>query len=93
MPPPPPENIFTKIGRLNEALQAINPKYRPTGFSITSIESCSKSVLEDATLAAETAVSTLLSVIGRLNCVISVPAYNETVGYGDTERHLLTYSH
>ena len=67
MPPPPPENIFTKIGRLNEALQAINPKYRPTGFSITSIESCSKSVLEDATLAAETAVSTLLSVIGRLD--------------------------
>merc|ERR1712226_1538266 len=34
-------NIFAKIGRLNEALQAINPRYQPIGFSITSMESCS----------------------------------------------------
>ncbi len=59
------ENIFTKISRLNDALQAINPSYKPIGFSITSIESCSQSVLEDATNATETAISTLLSVIGK----------------------------
>ena len=50
-------------------MQAVNPNYRPTGFSITSIESCSESVLGDATLAAETAISTLLSVIGAFDLV------------------------
>jgi hypothetical protein len=39
----PMDNIFSKISRLNEALHAINPKYKPIGFSITSIESCSTS--------------------------------------------------
>ena len=59
------ETIFTKISKLNEALNAINPRYKPIGFSITSIESCSPSVLQDATLATETAISTLMSVIGE----------------------------
>ena len=59
------DNIFAKIGRLNESLQAINPKYKPIGFSITSIESCSESVLKDAVFATETAISTLMSVIGK----------------------------
>ena len=59
------ETIFTKISKLNEALNAINPRYKPIGFSITSIESCSPSVLQDATLATETAISTLMSVIGK----------------------------
>ena len=58
-------NIFAKIGRLNEALQAINPRYQPIGFSITSMESCSPGVLQDALVAAETGVFTILSVIGR----------------------------
>jgi len=52
-----------KISRLNDALQAINPRYQPIGFSITSVESCSPSVLQDAISAAETGVYTLLSVI------------------------------
>ena len=65
------QNIFAKIGRLNEALRAINPNYRPLGFSITSIESCSASVLEDAVQATETAVSTLMSVIGEIGCSLS----------------------
>merc|ERR1719273_1851589 len=52
-----------KISRLNDALQAINPRYQPIGFSITSMESCSPSVLQDAISAAETGVFTLLSVI------------------------------
>jgi len=56
-------NNFTKISRLNDALQAINPRYQPIGFSITSMESCSPSVLQDAISAAETGVFTLLSVI------------------------------
>ncbi|XP_059095301.1 uncharacterized protein LOC131890048 [Tigriopus californicus] len=56
-------NIFAKIVNLNEALKSINPQYKPTGFSITSIESCSPAILEDALLATETAVSTILSVI------------------------------
>jgi hypothetical protein len=55
-----------KISRLNDALQAINPRYQPIGFSITSVESCSPSVLQDAISAAETGVYTLLSVIGKL---------------------------
>ena len=58
-------NVFAKIGRLNEALQAINPRYQPIGFSITSMDSCSPSVLQDAISAAETGVYTLLSVIGN----------------------------
>uniref|UniRef100_A0A0K2UA58 BZIP domain-containing protein n=1 Tax=Lepeophtheirus salmonis TaxID=72036 RepID=A0A0K2UA58_LEPSM len=57
------DNIFHKISRLNDALQAVNPRYRPIGFSITSIESCSPSVLQDAVAATDTAISTLLSVI------------------------------
>eukprot|EP00096_Caligus_rogercresseyi_P007313 TRINITY_DN25140_c0_g1_i1.p1 TRINITY_DN25140_c0_g1~~TRINITY_DN25140_c0_g1_i1.p1 ORF type:complete len:665 (+),score=255.38 TRINITY_DN25140_c0_g1_i1:164-2158(+) len=57
------DNIFHKISRLNDALQAVNPRYKPIGFSITSIESCSPSVLQDAIAATDTAVSTLLSVI------------------------------
>lgn len=56
-------NIFAKIGRLNEALQAINPRYQPIGFSITSMDSCSPGVLQDALVAAETGVFTILSVI------------------------------
>ena len=59
------DNIFSKISRLNEALHSINPKYKPIGFSITSIESCSASILQDAVNATETAVSTLMSVIGK----------------------------
>ena len=59
-------NIFAKIGRLNEALQAINPRYQPIGFSITSMDSCSPGVLQDALVAAETGVFTLLSVIGKI---------------------------
>ena len=55
-----------KISRLNDALQAINPRYQPLGFSITSVESCSPSVLQDAISAAETGVYTLLSVIGEI---------------------------
>ena len=58
-------NIFAKIGRLNEALQAINPRYQPIGFSITSMDSCSPGVLQDALVAAETGVFTILSVIGK----------------------------
>merc|ERR1712001_349664 len=57
------ETIFTKISQLNEALTAINPRYKPIGFSITSLASCSPNVLEDAVEATETAVSTLMSVI------------------------------
>lgn len=52
-----------KIGRLNDALMDINPSYKPVGFSITSLASCSPNVLEDAVEATETAVSTLMSVI------------------------------
>ncbi|CAB4067857.1 unnamed protein product [Lepeophtheirus salmonis] len=42
------DNIFHKISRLNDALQAVNPRYRPIG---------------DAVAATDTAISTLLSVI------------------------------
>ena len=39
-------------------------RYKPIGFSITSMESCSPNVLKDAIEATETAMTTLLSVIG-----------------------------
>ena len=39
-------------------------RYKPIGFSITSMESCSPNVLKDAVEATETAMTTLLSVIG-----------------------------
>jgi len=58
-------SIFGKINRLNEALRDVNPKYKPIGFSITSIQSCSPSILKDAISATETAVSTLMSIIGE----------------------------
>lgn len=40
-------------------------RYKPIGFSITSMESCSPNVLKDAIEATETAMTTLLSVIGK----------------------------
>ncbi len=49
----------SKINQLNEALKDLNPGYNPNGFSITSVDSCSK----EAVVATETAVSTLISVI------------------------------
>ena len=58
-------SIFGKINRLNEALRDVNPKYKPIGFSITSVQSCSPSILKDAISATETAVSTLMSIIGE----------------------------
>ena len=74
----PMDNIFSKISRLNEALHSINPKYKPIGFSITSIESCSSSILQDAIFATETAVSTLMSVIGkaRISRTVLLPCDN-----------------
>lgn len=64
-------NIFAKISNLNEALQAINPKYQPIGFSITSMDSCSPGVLQDAISATEAAIFTVLSVIGIINFGLS----------------------
>ena len=40
-------------------------RYKPIGFSITSMESCSPNVLKDAIEATETAMTTLLTVIGK----------------------------
>eukprot|EP00090_Calanus_glacialis_P003095 TRINITY_DN1223_c0_g1_i1.p1 TRINITY_DN1223_c0_g1~~TRINITY_DN1223_c0_g1_i1.p1 ORF type:complete len:842 (+),score=128.13 TRINITY_DN1223_c0_g1_i1:33-2528(+) len=52
-----------KYQKLNESLAAFNPTYKPLGFTINSLSSCSESVLKDALLATRTAVSTILSTI------------------------------
>lgn len=52
-----------KYQKLNESLAAFNPAYKPLGFTINSLSSCSESVLKDALLATRTAVSTILSTI------------------------------
>lgn len=52
-----------KYQKLNESLAAFNPAYKPLGFTINSLSSCSESVLKDALLATRTAMSTILSTI------------------------------
>jgi len=52
-----------KHQKLNESLAAFNPAYKPLGFTINSLSSCSESVLADALLATRTAMSTILSTI------------------------------
>ena len=51
--------------QLNTALAAANPDYKPLGFTITSLASCSESVLQDALRTSRTAVTTLLRTIGE----------------------------
>ncbi|XP_023327436.1 uncharacterized protein LOC111700673 isoform X2 [Eurytemora carolleeae] len=55
--------IFTKIENLNESLQAINPRYKPLGFSITNLDSLSAGVLQDAVDATRIALQTVLTSI------------------------------
>jgi len=52
-----------KYQKLNDSLAAFNPSYKPLGFTINSLSSCSESVLADALLATKTAMSTILSSI------------------------------
>jgi len=52
-----------KYQKLNDSLAAFNPAYKPLGFTINSLSSCSESVLADALLATKTAMSTILSSI------------------------------
>jgi len=52
-----------KYQKLNDSLAAFNPAYKPLGFTINSLSSCSESVLADALLATQTAMSTILSSI------------------------------
>jgi len=52
-----------KYQNLNESLVAFNPAYKPLGFTINSLTSCSEGVLKDALMATQTAVSTILSTI------------------------------
>jgi len=57
------ESSTQKIQKLHSALAAVNPGYRPPGFTITSLSECSEGVLQDAIRATQVAVSTLLSAI------------------------------
>ena len=60
-----------KYQKLNDSLAAFNPAYKPLGFTINSLSSCSESVLADALLATKTAMSTILSSIGKTNFSIT----------------------
>jgi len=55
--------IFAKIGKLNDSLQAVNPRYKPLGFSITNLQSLSPGVLQDTLAATQIALQTILSSI------------------------------
>lgn len=57
------DSIFTKIERLNESLQGVNPRFKPLGFSITNLESLSTGVLQDALEATKIALQTVLTSI------------------------------
>ena len=50
---------------LKEALMALNPNYKPLGFTIDSLASCSEGVLNDALKATQEAMTTILSTIGK----------------------------
>jgi len=56
-------SLFSKIEHLNESIQAVNPRYKPLGFSITNLESLSPSVLQDTLAATQAALQTVLSTI------------------------------
>ena len=59
---------------LHDALMALNPDYKPLGFTIDSLASCSDGVLNDTLRATKAAMTTILSTIGRLllNCIFFV---------------------
>ena len=44
---------------------ALNPNYKPLGFTIDSLASCSEGVLNDALKATQEAMTTILSTIGK----------------------------
>merc|ERR1712193_503078 len=59
---------------LHDALMALNPDYKPLGFTIDSLASCSDGVLNDTLRATKAAMTTILSTIGRLRlkCIFFV---------------------
>ena len=54
-----------KYQNLIDSLAKLNLDYKPLGFTINSLSSCSEGVLKDALRATQTAVSTILSTIGK----------------------------
>ena len=44
---------------------ALNSNYKPLGFTIDSLASCSEGVLNDAVKATQEAMTTILSTIGK----------------------------
>ena len=45
---------------------ALNSNYKPLGFTIDSLASCSEGVLNDAVKATQEAMTTILSTIGKI---------------------------
>ena len=46
---------------------ALNSNYKPLGFTIDSLASCSEGVLNDAVKATQEAMTTILSTIGKFS--------------------------
>ena len=57
---------------LKEALMALNPNYKPLGFTIDSLASCSEGVLNDALKATQEAMTTILSTIGKYSIYLNI---------------------
>merc|ERR1711879_1095492 len=59
-----PQSDQAKAKRnLTEALMALNSNYKPLGFTIDSLASCSEGVRNDAIKATQDAMTTILSTI------------------------------
>jgi len=55
--------VGAPLQRLHSALAGCNPLYRAPGFTITNLAECSEGVLQDAVLASQMAVSTILTAL------------------------------
>jgi hypothetical protein len=57
------DNVRGKISELNSAISALNPSYRPLGFSITKLSDLGPSTLMETLTATHIAMETILSSI------------------------------
>lgn len=71
---------------LKEALMALNPNYKPLGFTIDSLASCSEGVLNDALKATQEAMTTILSTIGKYSIYLNIYGPHTTINISSWSR-------
>ena len=65
---------------------ALNPNYKPLGFTIDSLASCSEGVLNDALKATQEAMTTILSTIGKYSSKKYQYLYQSTIDISSRSR-------